>query len=144
LLKKNNGPIRIKDIARHAGVSTGTVDRVIHNRGKVSELKKQKIQDAIETLGYKPNMMARSLARKTDFEILVLLPNTNKDSFWQSQLNGINKAYDNIKDFGFHMTFMEFNDQKDGDLLKYKTTLSKKKVDALLLAPTTNTDSHVP
>jgi len=29
--------IRIKDIAERAGVSTGTVDRILHNRGKVSK-----------------------------------------------------------------------------------------------------------
>jgi LacI family transcriptional regulator len=36
--------ITIQDIARHANVSTGTVDRVIHNRGKVTEDKKKKLK----------------------------------------------------------------------------------------------------
>ena len=35
--------VRIKDIAHKAGVSTGTVDRVLHNRGYVSEDAKQKV-----------------------------------------------------------------------------------------------------
>ena len=38
--------IRIKDIADIAGVSAGTVDRVLHNRGHVAEDKRIKIEAA--------------------------------------------------------------------------------------------------
>ena len=42
--------IRIKDIARLAGVSAGTVDRVLHNRGRVSEEALQKITAVMEQI----------------------------------------------------------------------------------------------
>lgn len=42
--------IRIKDIAIKAGVSTGTVDRVIHDRGRVSDEVKAKVLKIIEEL----------------------------------------------------------------------------------------------
>ncbi len=53
--------IRIKDIARLAGVSAGTVDRVLHNRGRVSEEALQKITEVMKQIDYKPNLIARTL-----------------------------------------------------------------------------------
>jgi len=53
----------VKEIARLAGVSIGTVDRVLHDRGEVSAATKAKIHTIIAALGYEPNMLARQLAR---------------------------------------------------------------------------------
>ena len=139
--KEYTGPVRIKDIAKKAGVSTGTVDRVLHGRGKVSPEKERKVREAIALLEYKPNMMARSLAMKSGFHIAVIMPNYEKDSFWRSQLNGIQKANKYIKDFGFSIQVLGFNDQKHGDLLKHREYLSTEKIDALLLAPTISDDA---
>ncbi|MCD8350538.1 MAG: LacI family transcriptional regulator [Planctomycetaceae bacterium] len=52
----------IKTIADLAGVSRGTVDRVLNNRPNVKPDKQQKVLDAIRKLNYKPNMAARALA----------------------------------------------------------------------------------
>ena len=43
-MDKEFSNIRIVDIAKMAGVSVGTVDRVIHNRGRVSEENRKKVQ----------------------------------------------------------------------------------------------------
>ena len=61
---KNGNHISIKDIAERAGCSIGTVDRVIHNRGKVSEPVKDRILQIMKELDYKPNVNARVLASK--------------------------------------------------------------------------------
>ena len=55
---------RIKDIARLAGVSIGTVDRVIHNRGEVAEKTKLKVQQILKETNYSPNVMAQALKLK--------------------------------------------------------------------------------
>ena len=55
---------RIKDIASMAGVSAGTVDRVLHNRGRVSEEALKKVKKALKKIDYQPNLIARSLASK--------------------------------------------------------------------------------
>ena len=47
-MDKEFSNIRIVDIAKMAGVSVGTVDRVIHNRGRVSEENKKKVQAILE------------------------------------------------------------------------------------------------
>ena len=54
--------ITIKDIAARAGVSTGTVDRVLHKRPNVSKSALDKVNKALEELDYRPNMYASALA----------------------------------------------------------------------------------
>lgn len=56
--------ITIKDIAKKAGVSRGTVDRVLHNRGKVAPEKAQRIQRIARELGYQPNIAGKGLAAR--------------------------------------------------------------------------------
>lgn len=70
-MDKEFSNIRIVDIAKMAGVSVGTVDRVIHNRGRVSEENRKKVQAILEMVHYQPNLMARSLALKNS---IILLP----------------------------------------------------------------------
>ena len=54
----------MEDVARLSGVSKGTVDRVLHDRGDVSEKTKQKVLKAIKEVGYKPNIFASILSMK--------------------------------------------------------------------------------
>lgn len=64
----------IKDIAREAGVSHGTVSNVINGRGNVSVGKIHLVWQAAEKLGYKVNAKAQSLRQGKDRSIAVLLP----------------------------------------------------------------------
>lgn len=64
----------IKDIAREAGVSHGTVSNVINGRGNVSVEKIRLVWQAAEKLGYKVNAKAQSLRQGKDRAIAVLLP----------------------------------------------------------------------
>ncbi|HEY9490198.1 MAG TPA: LacI family DNA-binding transcriptional regulator, partial [Chryseosolibacter sp.] len=66
--------IRIKDIARLAGVSKGTVDRVLHKRGRVSQEAHQKVMKVLEEIDYKPNLIARTLSSSKNHRIIALLP----------------------------------------------------------------------
>ena len=54
----------IKKIAELAGVSIGTVDRVINNRGRVSPAVEARVRSIIQEIGYTPNLMAKSLSLK--------------------------------------------------------------------------------
>ena len=64
----------IQDLAKYSNVSVGTIDRVLHNRGKVSPDKKKKIEEAIEYLNFNPNFLASTLALGKQFVICSLLP----------------------------------------------------------------------
>ncbi|MBP6356108.1 MAG: LacI family DNA-binding transcriptional regulator, partial [Paludibacter sp.] len=55
-MKNQNTKIRIKDIATMAGVSEGTVDRVLHERGEVSEKSREAVQKVLDEINYSPNL----------------------------------------------------------------------------------------
>jgi LacI family transcriptional regulator len=88
----SHGRIRIKDIARLAQVSTGTVDRVLHGRGEVSESNREKINKIIHDLKYKPNILARSLAGKQDIRLASVLPDYVAGAYWEMPGSGMDKA----------------------------------------------------
>ena len=69
-----NTTVRIVDIARMAGVSVATVDRVIHNRGKVSEENLARINEVLRKVNYRPNLIARSLASGRQYTLAVVMP----------------------------------------------------------------------
>lgn len=54
--------VRLEDVAKVAGVSTKTVSNVVHNYTHVSDSMRERVQRAIDELGYRPNALGRSLA----------------------------------------------------------------------------------
>ncbi|MCM3411585.1 LacI family DNA-binding transcriptional regulator [Metabacillus litoralis] len=56
--------LTIKDIAKMAGVSPGTVSKIINNYGGISEKTKKKVMDIIQETGYQPTFSAKALATK--------------------------------------------------------------------------------
>lgn len=82
----------IKDIARLAGVSIATVDRVLHDRGKVSKKNLEAVNEAIEALNYKPNQIARALSsRRGNLKIGLVIPKVESD-FWGEFIVGVEQA----------------------------------------------------
>ena len=84
--------IRIKDIAKLAGVSKGTVDRVLHKRGRVSEQAFDRVMKVLEQIDYKPNLIARTLSSNKNYRITALLPNPSSDKYWAETEEGIRQA----------------------------------------------------
>ncbi|MGA5037004.1 LacI family DNA-binding transcriptional regulator [Streptomyces capoamus] len=71
--RRRTGTPTLEEVAAHAGVGRGTVSRVINNAAGVKESTRRTVQQAIEELGYVPNLAARSLAgRRADAVALVL------------------------------------------------------------------------
>lgn len=92
--------IRIKDIAKKAGVSTGTVDRVLHNRGNVSEKARKAVEKILNEESYKPNLHISGMSLKRKYTIIVTTPDSKKGEYWDSIQKGIDQLledYDNIK-----------------------------------------------
>src|SRR3989339_2119203 len=63
----------ISDIARHAGVGTATVDRVLNKRAGVNAETTQKVMDAINALG-EPTVMRGRPRQKSGFRFAYVLP----------------------------------------------------------------------
>ena len=64
----------LADVAQLAGVSPTTVSRVLNNRGYLSEKTKRSVADAIKTLGYRPNSLARALHGKSTQTVGLIVP----------------------------------------------------------------------
>lgn len=67
--------VTIYDVARRAAVTAATVSNVIRGKGSVGEETRARVLAAIEDLGYRPNLVARGLARGRSYTLALLLPN---------------------------------------------------------------------
>jgi LacI family transcriptional regulator len=125
----------IKEIAKRAQVSIGTVDRVIHNRVGVSERTKVKILKIIEELGYQPNVMASRLASTKQISIATLLPKITKEtSFWEAASEGIRQAEQEIARFGIKVHPFYFDQNVPEDFLKQVKALFRLNPSGVMLA----------
>jgi len=64
--------ITIKDVAQAAGVSTQTVSRVVNKFSYVSEETRQRVEEVVEQLGYRPSTLARSLIQQRSYTLGVV------------------------------------------------------------------------
>jgi LacI family transcriptional regulator len=103
---------RIKDIANLSGVSTGTVDRILHKRGKVSAEAREKVEKVLREIDYQPNLIARSLALKKKYNFIVLTPQPARGEYWDKLAEGVNKAELELFAYNVTVTRMYF-DQYD-------------------------------
>jgi len=101
--------IRIKDIAKQTGVSIGTVDRVLHNRGHVSTAVRERVIKVMREMGYEPNIVARSLANnKKPLRIAVILPHFQQDPYWAQPKEGVERAAESVRHYGVVVEFYFF------------------------------------
>ena len=94
------GKITINDVAKAAGVSKGTVDRVLHNRGEVSAASKARVLKVIEELGFSPNVYASLLASRKVRKIVCLIPEFHQGEFWELTEKGIGAGRENAAKYG--------------------------------------------
>ena len=71
----------IQDVADRAGVTVTTVSRMLNGRVRVSEKTRGRIEEAMRELGYRPNEMARSLAKKSTNLIGLIVPSARQYFF---------------------------------------------------------------
>lgn len=75
--------ITIQDVAREAGVSVATVDRVLNHRPGVRAATVQRVEAAADKLAYQPDRLAARLARARDYHFCFILP-TGTNTFMQN------------------------------------------------------------
>ncbi len=68
------GKPTVHDIAKEAGVSLATVDRVLNSRPGVREKTVRRVQTAVQTLGYVRDLTAANLSRKREYRFVFVLP----------------------------------------------------------------------
>lgn len=133
---------RIKDIARLAGVSIGTVDRVLHERGEVAEKTRLRVETILKENNYKPNVMAQVLRSKKPYNLVSLLPEpTKENSFWEKHSAGMTKALEELDPFPVNLTQITFDMQNEEDFQKKTIKVSELNPDGVLLAPIFKSES---
>lgn len=118
----------IYDVARAARVSVATVSAVVNSTAYVSPSLKTRVQAAVKRLGYKPNLLARSLATQRSRTIGMIVPNI-ANPFWPEVVRGVEDAA-HARDYTLLLA------SSDDDLKKealYLNLFLAKRVDGILL-----------
>ncbi len=127
---------RIKDIAEKAGVSIGTVDRVLHERGEVSEETRKRVLQIIKELDYHPNILASSLASKKNIVFATLIPKAiSQESYWAKPQLGIEKAIEELQQYGIRINQFFFEMDKLGSYTVEAEKLIASNPDGVMVAP---------
>lgn len=117
----------IKDVAREAGVSIATVSRVLNNIDVVNEDTKKRVVEAIKELGYRPNIIARSLKTQRTKTIGILIPDISSQ-FYPDIVRGAEDV-SNIYDYNVILCNSDFDDKKEKEYLR---VLKEKMVDGVI------------
>lgn len=130
--------VTVKSLALAAGVSRGTVDRVLHNRGSVKPDVAKRVRALAKELGYVPNRAGLALAaHKTPIKIGVLMPSVG-NAFYQIIIDGISDAQKEFADLGLNVVIKEIDGFNEDDHLAGIDALIKQGCKGLCLA-TVNT-----
>ncbi|MFC0904092.1 LacI family DNA-binding transcriptional regulator [Clostridium sp. MT-14] len=117
----------IKDVAREAGVSIATVSRVLNDVDVVNEETKKRVLAAIKKLGYRPNIVARSLKTQRTRTIGIIIPDIS-NQFYPEIVRGAEDVA-NIYDYNIMLCNTDLNIEKEMEYLK---VLKEKMVDGVL------------
>lgn len=126
----------LKEIAERAGVSIGTVDRVLHNRGRVSQENIDKIMKIASEYDYVPNQLARRLKTRQEVRFGVLIPSIGSElGYWQQIELGIREAKEELQTLDVDIIYSYFDRKIPGSYLKAAEELVARNVTAYITAP---------
>lgn len=127
--------VRIKDIAQLSGVSVGTVDRVLHNRGRVSDQALKKVLTVLDQIDYKPNVIARTLGSNKTYRIAALIPDPGQDPYWASSKAGIDQAQTEWLRYGVNVVPYFFDLYEKDSFREVAEAITADPPDGILIAP---------
>lgn len=125
--------VRIKDIAAKAGVSTGTVDRVIHKRGNVRADVQAKVEQVMSELGYQRNLIASALATNRKWKIACLIFDPS-DSYWRQIKEGIDRAQEATAHYGVRVHHYFADHFSPVRFARHAAHILEERPDAVLMA----------
>lgn len=126
--------VTIKEIAELAGVSRGTVDRVINRRGNVSPETEKKILNILQAMNYKPNRAGLALAAaKKNYTIGVVLF-SESNLFLDDIVTGIKEELEELSSYGVNILLKRtgFNAKEQAEAIR---ELEKENIAGLILTP---------
>ena len=121
----------IYDVAREARVSVFTVSAVINKKGHVSPTLNRRVESAIRKLNYRPNLLARSLARQQTHTIGMVVTDIANPFFPAI----VRAAEDTAQKAGYSVLLCNSDDKQEKEA-RYLELLLAKRVDGIILNKT--------
>ena len=131
-MNKQEGTPTIKDVARVANVSVGTVSRVINDKASVGDEIKQRVKQAIATLGYRPNAMAQSMRRRSTHMVGCVIREINIPALAAF----VRAAHDVLDEAGFSLLISNSEGRVDRER-ELLNRLSGQQIDGVIYGPYT-------
>ena len=131
--------LTIKQIAQEAGVSVGTVDRVLHNRGKVSPKALEAVQAVLNTQSYKYNLHTSAVAfKKTrkSLHVVISIPSSEKGEYWDLMKNGLDRAFREYSDISIQYEYFFFDQFNSLSCREVYRSVAGMNCSAVILATT--------
>jgi len=126
--KKPGKSASISDVARESGVSIFTVSAVINNKAHVGKARRQRVEEAIRKLNYRPNLIARSLIKQKTQTIGMIVTDI-ANPFFPMVVRG---AEDAAQRHGYNLLLCNSDDILEKEEKALELLLSKR-VDGILL-----------
>ncbi len=126
--------ITIKEIADLSGVSAGTVDRILHNRGNVSKRAKAAVDKVLASTGYATEKYFAATAKTVS--LAVLSPTSTIGDYWSEVYDGLNHAMKEFNYPGVSMEYFSYNQFDVYSCLSAQKMVIRKRPDAVIIGPT--------
>jgi len=120
--------VNIRDVAKTAGVSVATVSRVINKNPNVSINTQTRVEKVIKQLGYKPNVIARSLSSRKTFVVALVVPSISNPFFPE-----VARAVEDIAYKEGYKVFLCNTDDKEDRLKDYLKSFIEHYVDGVII-----------
>lgn len=130
--------VTIKDVAKLAECSIKTVSRVVNGEPHVSDLTREKVQAAIDTLGYTPNITARRLVQRKSFMIGILM---HAAGYYQSEV--LSRVMDMAYQLDYDILLQTYYPSHERSREKLRSLINEKRVDGLVTTPPCDVDPYL-
>ena len=128
--------VKIKDIAKMAGVSAGTVDRILHNRGKVSKASREAVEKVLSEVDYKYNIHTSAISLRKEYRIVISTPMPGIGEYWGSVQSGINLALKEYSDIRITCIYAYYNQFDIYSCRSAFGSIIQQSPDAVIIGPT--------
>lgn len=127
--------VTIRQIAEAAGVSRGTVDRALNNRGRIRPEVAERVRQIAEEMGYKPNQLGRALSMsRNNIKIGVILQGA-ETPFMKEVMKGVEEARAEVDNLGGTVLIHTIEHQSAEDVLFAMEKMRQEEVSGIAMVP---------
>jgi len=126
--------VTLQQIAEKAGVSRGTVDRALNNRGRIRPEVAENVRRIAKEMGYHANIAGRAMSIKKNLNIGVIVQSA-ETPFIQEVVLGIRQAKKEVENLGGTVTIYQVEGMDAAQVISIMEELHEKEYNAIALMP---------